>query len=111
MHAGWKNSNEVYLSLLGCAYSDIKSSLLQHLKDIAEGNYDGGRGPSQPVRQKRKLSKEIRTATQIGKDLLDFDVDMSIAPTMVNSDIFKTGGGCEPQKRKKHHIRSCLQTN
>ena len=95
MHAGWENSHEVYLSLLGCAYSDVKSSLLlnQHLKDIAEGNYDGGRGPSQPVRQKRKLSKEIQTATQIGKDLLDFDVDMSIAPTMVNSaDIFKTGG-------------------
>ena len=81
--------------MLGCTYSDVKRSLLlnQHLKDIAEGNYD--------FRQKRKLSKEIQTATQIGKDLLNFDVDMSIAPTMVNSaHIFKTGVGCEPQKRE-----------
>ena len=28
VHAGWKNSNEIHLSLLNCAYVDIKTSLL-----------------------------------------------------------------------------------
>ena len=84
---------------------DVKSSLLlnQHLKDIQEGNYDGGRDPTQPLRQKRKLSKDIQTATQIGHDILDYDVDMTLTPTMVKSsnlaDVFHADGGCEPKKK------------
>ena len=39
IHAGWSNSGENHLSLLNCAYADIKRSLLlsRHLEDLLSG--------------------------------------------------------------------------
>ena len=113
VHAGWKNSKEINQSLLSSDL-DVKSSLLlnQHLKDNQEGKYDGGRSPTQPLRQKRKLSKDIQTATQIGHDILDYDVDMTLTPTMVKSsnlvDVFHADGGCKPKKKSRPHKIKCF---
>ena len=96
MHAGWKNSNEFHLN---CAYVDIKSSLLlnQHFEDVHSGNYDGGRGPSQLLRQKRKVERDMQRANEIGRDLVDYEVYMSITPTMVH--VLAAEAGCEPPKK------------
>ena len=99
VHAEWKNSTEIHLSLLNCAYVDIKSSLLsnQHFEDVHSGNYDGGRGPSQLLRQKRKAERDMLRANEIGRDLVDYEVDMSITPTMVH--VLAKEAGCEPPKK------------
>ena len=71
VHAGWKNSNEIHLSLLNCAYVDVKTSFFE---DVHSGDYDGGRGPSQLLRQKRKAERDMQRANEIGRDLIDYEV-------------------------------------
>ena len=41
VHAGWKNSHAINLSLLRCAHEDIKCSLYikQWMKDLRSGEY------------------------------------------------------------------------
>ena len=101
VHALWKNSKEINLSILNCAYSDVKASLLlkQHLTDLVSGDYDGGRGPSHYERGETLLAKEVQTVSQIGRDLLDFGIDMTITPTMVNF-FDDEDGNCEPKKKR-----------
>ena len=102
VHAGWKNSHEINLSVLNCTYSDVKNSLLlsQHLKEVQSGDYDGGSGPSQHIRLKRKLERDIQIAGRIGRDLVDFNVDMALTPTMVSrTSSLGEEAGCEPPKK------------
>ena len=44
IHAGWKNSGEINLSILAASYYDLKSSLTfnQEMEDVSKGTYDGG---------------------------------------------------------------------
>ena len=102
VHAGWKNSHEINLSVLNCTYPDVKNSLIlpQHLKEVQSGDYDGGSGPSQHIRLKRKLERDIQLAGRIGRDLVAFDVDMALTPTMVSrTSSLGEEAGCEPTKR------------
>ena len=45
VHAGWKNSAEIKLSILAATYYDLKASLIfnQEMQDHREGIYDGGK--------------------------------------------------------------------
>ena len=102
LHDGWKNSKDINLSLLNCTCSDVKSCLLlhMHLEDVKSGNYDGGRGPSQGMRLKRKANKEVIMANLIGQHFIDYQVDMTITPTMAAKNNFiGDDEGCEPKKK------------
>ena len=90
------------LSLLNCAYVDVKTSMLlnRRFEDTHSGNYDGCRGPSQPLQQKRKAETNVERANEIGRDIIDYEVDMSKTPTLVSkTDALTEESGSEPPKR------------
>ena len=102
LHAGWKNSKDINLSLLNCTSSDVKSSLLlhTHLEDGQSGSDNGRRGPSQCMRLKRKANKEVIMANLIGQDFIYYQVDMTFTPTMAAKNSFiGDDKGFEPQKK------------
>ena len=45
------------------------------------------------------MAKDVQTASQIGRDLFDFGIDMTITPTMV-SLFDDEDGNCEPKKKR-----------
>ena len=47
------------------------------------GDYDGGTGPSQPEREKRRSTRHIFIAEQLGRDLHDVGAELDTElPTM-----------------------------
>ena len=76
--------------LLECCYFDLRDSILltTKLNSLENGGHDGGFGQSSPTRRARKTSREVEHATQLGRDLLDFNV---ATPSSLSS---------EPTKRK-----------
>ena len=53
------------------------------------GDYDGGRGPSQPLRQKRKAETDVQRANEIDRDIIEYEADMSMTEE----------AGCKPPKK------------
>ena len=76
IHAGWKNRDKMGVSLLECCYLDLRDSILltTNLNSLETEGHDSGFGPSSATRRARNTSREIEHATQLGRDLLDFNV-------------------------------------
>ena len=80
----------------------MKNSIIlyQHLKEVQSSDYDGGSGPSQHIHLKRKLESDLQIAGRIGRDLVDFDVDMTLTPTMVSrTSSLGEEAGCKLKKK------------
>ena len=86
------------------------SALLHSVNTVititTSGDYDRGMGPSQPMREKPKLTCHNFNAEQLGQDLHNFMVELDTQlPSMVNI-VEDDGSGCEtkhkqgPQKSK-----------
>ena len=90
IHAGWKNRDKIGVSLQECCYFDLRDSILlkANLNSLENGSHDSGCGQSSGTRRARNTSREVEHATQLGRDLLDFNV----ATTSSSSS--------EPTKRK-----------
>ena len=90
IHAGWKNRDKMGISLLECCYLDHRDMILltTSISSFENGRNDSGFGPSSTTRRARNTSREVKHATQLGADLLDFNLG---TPTSSSS---------EPTKRK-----------
>ena len=89
--------------------------MLLHSVNIAAiatplGDYDGGTGPSQAEREKRKSTRHIFIAEELGRDLHDLwvelDTELPITVNIVEDD----DSSCEP-KRKRVPQKSKLFTS
>ena len=111
VHAHWKNTDEIRLSILHCTYNDIKASLLlnQNMLDIQNGVYDGGRGPEEPRRRKNKDCENIARAAHLGQEILDHGD--SIGSAAVTSTELPETSGFQPSKKKRMVDRKKLLSN
>ena len=80
------------------------SALLHSVNTVAIattlGDYDGGTGLSQPEREKRKSTRHIFVAEQLGRDLHDFGVEVDTElSTMVNI-VEDDDSGCESKRKR-----------
>ena len=93
------------VSLLECCYFDIRDRILLtiNLNSLENRGHDSGFGPSIVTRRARNTSKKVEHATQLGRDLLDFNV---ATPSSSSSEPIKrkmsssADVGCNPPKKQ-----------
>ena len=110
IHASWKNTKQIGVSLLTCTYFDVRDSLilLSNFEDLHAGCYDGGRGPSHPSLVLRNEVREIEAATRLGQDLIDHGVRSSV---VAGEQVAVEGALCRPSKRMKQIRNSKICCN
>ena len=93
------------VSILEPCYLELRDSILltTNLNSLENGGHDRRFRPSSVTRRARNTRREVKHATQLWRDLLDFNVatqsSLSSEPTMrkmsSNADV-----GCNPTKKQ-----------
>ena len=94
------------VSLLECCYFDPRDSnlLTTNLNSLENGGHDSGFRPSSVTERARNTTREVEHATQLGRDLLDFNVatplSSSSEPTKRKVSISADVGCNSPKKTR-----------
>lgn len=102
IHAGWIHRDRMGVSLLDSCLFDIRDNLVfeSQLGKFEQGSYSGGCGPSQCEREKRSHERDLESANQFGKDIVEFGL-RSPTYTVEQRHVIGDLDGYDPPKKKR----------